>query len=111
MTCFAPTLVSPSATAQDPTKHVNYVLGMVLGVDDLTQEFGYLSQRDQWIDPEHAAERASAEDVHARIGVARDVDAQRRLGVRRLHERRFRATDPHLRNLSRRVASAAATAN
>lgn len=29
----------------DPRKHVNYVLGMVLGVDDLTQEFGYLDNR------------------------------------------------------------------
>ncbi|HEY2031766.1 MAG TPA: hypothetical protein VGH20_21385 [Myxococcales bacterium] len=46
MTGFAPSLVSP---AMDPTKHVNYVLGMVLGVDDLAQEFDYLSQRDQWL--------------------------------------------------------------
>jgi hypothetical protein len=28
---------------------VNYNLGMVLGVDDFTQEFSYLSGRDQWI--------------------------------------------------------------
>src|SRR5678816_2094559 len=33
----------------DPTKHVNYTLGMVLGVDDLNQEFAYLSGRDQWM--------------------------------------------------------------
>jgi hypothetical protein len=33
----------------DPTKHVNYVLGMVLGVDDFTQEFTYLSERDRWL--------------------------------------------------------------
>jgi hypothetical protein len=31
----------------DPTKHVNYIQGMVLGVDDFTQEFAYLSGRDQ----------------------------------------------------------------
>ena len=33
----------------NPTKHVNYNLGMVLGVDDFTQEFAYLSGRDQWM--------------------------------------------------------------
>jgi hypothetical protein len=33
----------------DPTKHVNYTLGMVLGVDDLNQEFAYLAGRDQWM--------------------------------------------------------------
>jgi len=47
--CFGPTLVQPSAVAQDPTKHVNYALGMVLGVDDLNQEFAYHNQRHQWI--------------------------------------------------------------
>jgi hypothetical protein len=47
--CFGPSLAQPSASSQDPTKHVNYVLGMVLGVDDLNQEFAYHSQRDQWI--------------------------------------------------------------
>jgi hypothetical protein len=31
-----------------PTQHVNYTKGMVLGVDDFTQEFTYLSVRDQW---------------------------------------------------------------
>lgn len=31
-----------------PWLHVNYALGMVLGVDDLTQEFAYLANRDQW---------------------------------------------------------------
>jgi hypothetical protein len=49
MTCFAPSNVQPGVATQDPTKHVNYALGMVLGVDDLTQEFSYLSQRDQWL--------------------------------------------------------------
>jgi hypothetical protein len=29
--------------------HVNYTKGMVLGVDDFTQEFVYLSGRDRWI--------------------------------------------------------------
>lgn len=30
----------------NPAKHVNYTKGMVLGVDDFVQEFGYLSGRD-----------------------------------------------------------------
>jgi hypothetical protein len=33
----------------DPSKHVHYLLGMVLGVKDFTQEFTYLSNRDQWL--------------------------------------------------------------
>jgi hypothetical protein len=33
----------------DPSKHVNYIQGMVLGVDDFQQEFAYLSNRDQWL--------------------------------------------------------------
>ncbi len=33
----------------DPSKHVKYTQGMVLGVDDFTQEFAYLSNRDQWL--------------------------------------------------------------
>lgn len=38
-----------STAAFDPTKHVNYNLGMVMGVDDFMQEFAYLSGRDQWL--------------------------------------------------------------
>jgi len=49
MTSFAPQVVPLRAAPLDPTKHVNYNLGMVLGVDDFTQEFAYLSGRDQWI--------------------------------------------------------------
>src|SRR5947199_6841814 len=41
--------VSPAVATPDPSKHVNYALGMVLGVDDFTQEFAYLSGRDQWL--------------------------------------------------------------
>jgi len=33
----------------DPSRHVNYVQGMILGVDDFIQEFTYLSGRDQWM--------------------------------------------------------------
>jgi hypothetical protein len=37
-----------AAAAVDPTKHVNYTYGMVLGVDDFTQEFAYHAHRDRW---------------------------------------------------------------
>ncbi|CAN5358739.1 hypothetical protein BH10PSE4_BH10PSE4_45800 [soil metagenome] len=37
-----------SAGPADPSLHVNYVKGMVLGVDDFVQEFTYLAGRDQW---------------------------------------------------------------
>jgi hypothetical protein len=33
----------------DPTEHVNFTKGMVLGVDDFRQEFAYLSGRDEWL--------------------------------------------------------------
>jgi hypothetical protein len=33
----------------DPSKHVKYTLGMVLGVDDFDQEFAYLAGRDRWL--------------------------------------------------------------
>ena len=35
-------------SGQNPALHVNYTKGMVLGVDDFTQEFTYLANRDQW---------------------------------------------------------------
>jgi hypothetical protein len=47
MSSFAPSMATPRATPPDPSKHVNYNLGMVLGVDDFTQEFAYLSERNQ----------------------------------------------------------------
>lgn len=46
MTTFAATTAD---TTPDATKHVNYALGMVLGVDDFNQEFAYLSGRDRWL--------------------------------------------------------------
>lgn len=45
MTRVEPTPIAPL----DPKKHVKYTLGMVLGVDDFTQEFAYLSGHDQWL--------------------------------------------------------------
>src|SRR5882724_9624666 len=49
MSCFTSQVDGMTVTEPDPAKHVNYNLGMVLGVDDFTQEFAYLSGRDQWI--------------------------------------------------------------
>ncbi len=49
MSSFAPQVAAPTISRPDQTKHVNYTLGMVLGVDDFTQEFAYLSGRDQWL--------------------------------------------------------------
>ncbi len=46
--CFAPCSAPPQA-APDPSKHVNYTLGMVLGVDDFVQEFAYQSGRDKFL--------------------------------------------------------------
>jgi hypothetical protein len=48
MSSFAPSAL-PQVAPPDPTKHVNYSLGMVLGVDDFTQEFAYLAGHDQRI--------------------------------------------------------------
>ena len=48
MSAFVPRAVASTLAEPDPSKHVNYTLGMVLGVDDFKQEFAYLSGRDQW---------------------------------------------------------------
>lgn len=39
----------PDVMTPDASKHVNYTLGMLLGVDDFNQEFAYLSGRAQKI--------------------------------------------------------------
>jgi hypothetical protein len=49
MSCFCASPDSLSSGTPDPTKHVNYVQGMILGVDDFNQEFAYLTERDQWL--------------------------------------------------------------
>ena len=49
MSSFVPRAIPPTLAGADPTKHVKYTLGMVLGVDDFTQEFAYLSGRDRWL--------------------------------------------------------------
>ena len=40
---------TPAAAPLDPRKHVNYTMGMVLGVDDFNQEFAYQSGHIQWL--------------------------------------------------------------
>jgi hypothetical protein len=37
----------PDLASADPSKHVRYTFGMLLGVDDLDQEFVYLSAKDR----------------------------------------------------------------
>lgn len=49
MSCFSSNPNTATVAEPDPAKHVNYNVGMVLGVDDFTQEFAYLSGRDQWM--------------------------------------------------------------
>jgi hypothetical protein len=49
MSCCFKEVARPVTGPPDPAKHVNYVQGMVLGVDDFVQEFEYLSARDRWI--------------------------------------------------------------
>jgi hypothetical protein len=76
MSTFAP-LASPQVGTLDLTKHVNYTLGMVLGVDDFTQEFAYLDGRDRRI-----ARDLAGYGVVAGLGVTVDVDATRGPRVR-----------------------------
>jgi hypothetical protein len=38
-----------TAAPPDPRKHVNYIQGMVLGADDLIQEFAYHQNQSQWL--------------------------------------------------------------
>ncbi len=47
--CGVTKQVTSSLAPPDPAKHVNYVRGMVLEVDEFTQEFAYLSGRDRWL--------------------------------------------------------------
>src|SRR5262245_6187491 len=49
MSDFTPHLTTTAAAAPDPTMHVNFTLGMVLGVDDFNQEFAYLAGHDHWL--------------------------------------------------------------
>src|SRR5437764_69943 len=48
-TSFAPMPTLPRVAPLDPLKHVNYVTGMVLGVQDFTQEYANLAGHDRRI--------------------------------------------------------------
>ncbi len=48
MSSFAP-VATQGVAPPDPTKHVSYTSGMILGVADFIQEYTYLSARDQWM--------------------------------------------------------------
>lgn len=49
MGCCSPFSAVTTGLAADPHRHVNFTTGMVLGVDDYSQEFAYHSGRDKWI--------------------------------------------------------------
>src|SRR5262245_53282460 len=49
MGCCNDPSVTLAPSVQNPALHVNYAKGMVLGVDDFTQEFAYLAGRDNWM--------------------------------------------------------------
>lgn len=49
MSCFSTVSAVTANSELDLTKHVNYTSGMILGVDDFTQEFAYLSGRNRWL--------------------------------------------------------------
>jgi len=71
MSSFAPTAL-PQVGSADPSKHVNYVAGMVLGVDDFVQDFTYHSS--------HAARIVRdliGYGVVSGLRVSVDVDAER----------------------------------
>lgn len=48
MSDFVPTEATQHAAPIDPNKHVRYTYGMVLGKDDLEQEFAFHHGRDLW---------------------------------------------------------------
>lgn len=49
MNCFSTVSAVTANNVTDLTKHVNFTSGMILGVDDFTQEFAYLAGRDRWL--------------------------------------------------------------
>jgi len=49
MNSFSSTCAGATTVPPDPRKHVNYVQGMVLGADDLNQEFVYHRHQIHWL--------------------------------------------------------------
>jgi hypothetical protein len=66
----------PAPGATDPTKRVNYTHGMILGVDDFTQEATYLTSRDRWL-----AREALGYGTLTGLDVSLRVDPGRGTGV------------------------------
>jgi hypothetical protein len=48
MSSFGPLTAQIDTVPLDPFKHVLFNNGMVIGADDLSQEFAYLAGHDQW---------------------------------------------------------------
>lgn len=70
---FSPVTVTSNS---DPSKHVNFSTGMVLGVEDYRQEFAYHAARDKWIVREIAGY-----GTLSGLGVALDQPDQDKLRV------------------------------
>ena len=49
MTSTGTVAPAPEAVAPDPTKHVKYTLGMILGAEDLDQDFAWHAGRSRWM--------------------------------------------------------------
>lgn len=49
MTCCSPFSPAAASVLTDPTRHVNFSTGMVLGVDDYRTEFAYHAARAMWL--------------------------------------------------------------
>lgn len=49
MGCCSPFTAVVGSAVADPSRHVNFTNGMILGADDYTQEFAYHAARHQWI--------------------------------------------------------------
>lgn len=69
------TSAATTAAAPDPSKHVNYAYGMVLGVDDLTQEFAYHSGRDRWM-MRDAVGYGTLSGLRVAVGADKNGDAE-----------------------------------
>lgn len=72
MSCFNTVSDLNASQDSDLTKHVNFTSGMILGVDDFTQEFAYLAGRDRWL-----ARDALGYGTISGLGVRIEKDAEK----------------------------------
>ncbi len=72
MSCFNTVSDINASQDSDLTKHVNFTSGMILGVDDFTQEFAYLAGRDRWM-----ARDALGYGTISGLGVRIEKDAEK----------------------------------